>query len=306
MKLFVQKAAFFWGLFMLSVLLVMCLPATPRVSKSLLFANIKKDSLLEYTKSPRIIFVGGSNLSFGLDSQSIKDSLNKNPINTAVHASLSLKYMMDNSLKYIRKGDVVILVPEYMHFYKDYNCGSEELLRTIFDVNISKLSLLSISQMINIAPYVPKFVISRLKFSEYHSIAEDSVYSVNSFNKYGDVFLNLRQKKKNFEVSNEIKLENYNPKVIEKIKVFRSEIKKKGATLLISYPGFQDLSFIREIKGIKKIEAEYVKNNFIILGTPERYKFPSAMMFDTPYHLNEKGAFCRTKLLIEDLKKVYF
>lgn len=303
MKLFIQKVAFFLGLIMFSVLLVILLPATPRASKSLLFANLKKDSLLEHTRSPRIIFIGGSNLSFGLDSQSIKDSLNKNPINMAVHASLSLKYMMDNSLKYIKKGDVVVLIPEYVHFYKDYNCGSEELMRDIFDVNISKLSLLNINQMINIAPYLPKLFFSKLKISEYHNVIEDRIYSVNSFNKYGDVFLYLRKKKKNFAVSNKINIEDYNPDVIEKIKVFRSEIKKRGGTLLISYPGFQDLSFMKSIVSIKKIESEYVKNNFIILGTPERYKFPSSMMFDTPYHLNQTGAYFRTKFLIEDLKK---
>lgn len=54
----------------------------------------KKCQLLEDTPSPRIIFVGGSNLAFGLDSQRIKDSLNINVINYGLHAGIGLKYMM--------------------------------------------------------------------------------------------------------------------------------------------------------------------------------------------------------------------
>ena len=53
----------------------------------------KKCQLLEDTPSPRIIFVGGSNLAFGLDSQRIKDSLNINVINYGLHAGIGLKYM---------------------------------------------------------------------------------------------------------------------------------------------------------------------------------------------------------------------
>lgn len=56
----------------------------------------KKCQLLEDTPSPRIIFVGGSNLAFGLDSQRIKDSLNINVINYGLHAGIGLKYMIDD------------------------------------------------------------------------------------------------------------------------------------------------------------------------------------------------------------------
>ena len=67
-----------WFLMPIVILFVvgLLLPATPRASKSLLVANLQKDSLLENTKPPRVIFVGGSNLSFGLNSQMIKESLN--------------------------------------------------------------------------------------------------------------------------------------------------------------------------------------------------------------------------------------
>ena len=77
----------------------------------------KKCQLLEDTPSPRIIFVGGSNLAFGLDSQRIKDSLNINVINYGLHAGIGLKYMIDDISTYARKGDIIVFAPEYEHFY---------------------------------------------------------------------------------------------------------------------------------------------------------------------------------------------
>jgi len=74
MKKFAVKSI----LFLLAAVLVfgisMSLPSTPRAATSLLFAERQKDSLLKHTPPPRIIFVGGSNLSFGLNGQLIKDS----------------------------------------------------------------------------------------------------------------------------------------------------------------------------------------------------------------------------------------
>ena len=74
----------------------------------------KKCQLLEDTPSPRIIFVGGSNLAFGLDSQRIKDSLNINVINYGLHAGIGLKYMIDDISTYARKGDIIVFAPEYL------------------------------------------------------------------------------------------------------------------------------------------------------------------------------------------------
>ncbi|MEA2041760.1 MAG: hypothetical protein U9N85_04330 [Bacteroidota bacterium] len=40
------------------------------------------------------------------------------------------------------------------------------------------------------------------------------------------------------------------------------------------------------------------------MATPERYKIPASMIFNTPYHLLKIGVDYRTELLIEDIKKV--
>jgi hypothetical protein len=282
----------FLGLFM---------PATPRASKSLLFAKLNKDDLLKYTEQPRIIFVGGSNLSLGLNSHMIKDSLKLNPINTAVNAYVGLKYMLDNVIQYVKDGDIIVLVPEYFHFYKDYHDSSEELLRTVTEVNPEKIKLLNFTQLINTIPLIPKYTLTKINPLEYVDTTVNDVYSVNSYNQYGDTEAHWGKEKQDF-IHYEIN-GKYNPSVMKAIKKFESEIIKKNGVLLISYPCYQDISYLKSLVQISKIEEEYYKNGFTVLGNSKRYMFPDSMMFDTPYHLTKEGVDLRTTLFIEDFKK---
>ena len=160
------------------------LPVTRRTSANLLFGQVKKDSLLRNVSSPRIIFVGGSNLSFGLNSQLIYDSLHIYPINTAVHANLGLVYMMDHTLPFIKKNDVVVISPEYQQFYGDIAYGGEELIRTLVEISPQEILHLKRQQVINMLAQLPGYSFSKFKPSEY-LIPPDltGIYSVNSFNK---------------------------------------------------------------------------------------------------------------------------
>ncbi|MDR0682237.1 MAG: hypothetical protein LBG15_10390 [Dysgonamonadaceae bacterium] len=307
MKKFIIKVSAFTvitiGLFIVFLFL---LPPTPRATGSHLFGAIKKDSLLLNVPSSRIIFIGGSNLSFGLNSQTIKDSLELNPINTAIHAGIGIKYMLENTLQYVQKGDIIVLIPEYQHFYRKWHHGSEELLRTILEINKSKIKLLSLNQIFNCIPFTGNLVLSKLDNFEYIPV-EDSktgIYEVNSFNRYGDAYLHWdMQRIDSFEPDTIMIIDEYNPKVMQEIKKYNQKFQEKGTTLFISYPSYQDISFFNSEKAIKKIEQEYITSGLIILGTPERYRMPDSLMFDTPYHLNKTGVDYRTKLLIEDIRK---
>lgn len=305
MRKFIYKVFSFLFLIVGFTIIGLFLPVTPRAAKSLLMASVIKDSLLENTQSPRIIFVGGSNLSFGLNSQMIKDSLKMNPINTGIHAGIGLQYMIENTLRYVKKGDIIMLIPEYEHFYLDYNAGSDELLRMIFDVDLSNIKILNVEQFQNIISIMPKYATSKLNPTKYFNVIDSDVYSVNSFNDYGDAIAHYGKNRRDFHPTQNFKNE-FNNVVIEKLKKFEIDIKKKGASLIISYPAFQDISYVNCEKKIKRIQKEFEINNFSILGTPERYKILNVMMFDTPSHLNKQGVNYRTKLFIEDFKKSKF
>lgn len=298
MKSFIKKTILFLTPIILVFFSGLIIPATPRASKSLLFANRQKDSLLLYTKEPRIIFVGGSNLSFGLNSYMIKDCLSLNPINTAVHASIGAKYMLENTLKYIRKGDIIIIAFEYSHFYRPYDYVSDELLRTIFDVFPEKKKDLSLKQIVNLLQYVPKFTLTKFKPTEYYNMKESDIYSVNSFNKFGDAEAHWNMNKTGYQPSAIQGVFNQN--VIRKIRQFEDAVRIKGGIVYITFPSLDEISFSNSEEKVLLVENKLKENEFKLLGNAEKYIMPKEMMFNTSYHLNKKGVDHRTKLFIED------
>ena len=302
MKKFILNFLAFLLMIIIIIGIVIMLPATPREKTSLLFAKIDKDGLLKNTPSPRIIFIGGSNLSFGLNSQIIKDSLGYNPVNTAVHASIGLFYMLDNTLPFIKHGDVVIIVPEYSQYYNRSAYGGEELLRTALDVpGKGGITTLTSNQVYNTFPYILKYFFSKIKTSEYSGFDPDPIYSRNSFDKYGDAVGHWGMPAS--KVTPEVLKGSINYAIFYKLKNYQEILKKIGVPMYISFPGYQATSFKSSLSYINKADQLLIKNGFNILGTPKRYEIPDTLMFNTPYHLTKKAADERTTLLMQDLKK---
>ncbi len=302
MKLLIRNLIWFVIPLLILTVIGLFLPATPRASKSLLFAILQKDSLLKSAESPRIIFVGSSNLSFGLNSQMIKDSLKMNPINTGIHGAISTKFTIDNTIQYVKNGDIVVLITPYQHLYDRYSFGSPELLRTIFDVDLSYIKLLNAGQMLNLVQYIPKYSLSKFKPKEYLDKKESILYGIHSFNKYGDVYTHWGMK--GSEVPSITIAGKLNPKVINGIKEFEIQVRKKNAILFLSYPALQRESYLNSVEQLQKAESEYIRSGFKVIGSPERYVVPDSMLFDTPMHLKKNGVDYYTKLFLEDFKKV--
>jgi len=296
--IFVKSTVFFLVPISLLFLSGLFLPPTPRASTSLLFANVKKDSLLQHSEGPRIIFVGGSNLSFGLNSQTIRDSLGLYPINTGVNAAVGLKYMLENTLQYVKEGDKIILSIEYELFYKHYDQTSDVLLRTIVDVFPEKWKDLSLSQKFRLIPYLPRFSLTKLNPTEYVAYSENQMYGGNTFNEYGDAVSHWNLNGWDFRPANIGG--QFNMNVIHKMKEFESAVNQKEGEVLITFPGLDEVTFQKNRHAVLQVERNLKQTDFTILGSSERYVFPGEMMFDTHYHLIKEGVDVRTKRLIYD------
>lgn len=301
MKKFLLKIFIFCIISVVVFSIVIFLPATPKAKNYVLFSKIQKDSLLKNVPSPRIIFIGGSNLVYGLNSQLFKDSLALNSINTGSIATIGLSYMMDNTLPYIRSGDIVVIAPEYQQFFRSFAYGSQGLLRLLMDVDPTGFKYLKIQQWINITKRLPEYFVSKLDPNEYFDVKVNPAYRADIFNEYGDSNAHWVLKKQGFEPDNFIK-RRLNKDILVEMKIFEKEITDIGASLFITYPCFQAKSFELNKIEIDRVEKALIKNNFELLGTAERYKMNDSLMFDTPYHLIKTGVDLRTELLIEDIK----
>lgn len=285
------------GIFVAGLLL----PVTPRSSESLLFSQLQKDEMLRKTKAPRLILCGGSNLSFGIDSKTLSDSLHLNTINTGVHAQIGLQFMMDHCLPFVQQGDVVLLVPEYNQFFGDFAYGSEELLRTLLDVDKTEINKLQFKQIKKLLPLLPEYAFSKFRQREYfYHFDKDNVYLKTAFNEYGDVYKHWNSQRE--KVNPDVKLSGgLNENILVAMHQFEKAISEKGAKLLLGFPSYQSTSFEINREEISLVESTLRKEGFSVLGSAERYRLNDTLFFNTTYHLTKAGVDYRTRLLWEDI-----
>ncbi|MGI4020855.1 MAG: hypothetical protein ACRYFA_05060 [Janthinobacterium lividum] len=273
----------------------------------MLYSQIDKNELLKNTPSPRIIFVGGSNLAFGLDSKRIKDSLLLNPINTGIHINIGLKYMLANTIKYIKAGNIIVLAAEYQQFYGTLADGESELFSLVTDVVPQSRNSLDYKQYFKLVQLVPEFAQSKLQplllFYKYPKPDQFiGRYDRKAFNNYGDACAHWKLSAENPKPYLAI-TESLNNEIFKTLIDFKNMINRKKAKLYITFPGYQYSSYKNSITAIKQVESQLKNYNFNLISTPQEYIIPDNLIFDTPYHLTKKGVDYRTGLLIKDLKK---
>ena len=272
----------------------------------MLYTQIDKNKLLKNTPKPRLIFVGGSNLAYGLDSKKIKDSLNINPINTGVHVNLGLKFMLANTLQYIKPSDIIVLSSEYQQFYGNLANGEGELLSLVTDIIPQSRKLLDYQQVFTLAKLLPEYAQSKFRpiFLFYKFPKNDGVgrYDRAAFNNFGDATAHWKLSGENPKPYPAIN-ESFNLDALQALLNFRKEVYQKKAKLYVTFPGYQKSSYQNAVTKIMQVKEALKNNHFLLVSSPEEYIIPNSLIFDTPYHLTKKGVDYRTELLIQDLKK---
>jgi predicted Zn-ribbon and HTH transcriptional regulator len=259
---------------------------------------LDKIKLMEKVDDKRIVFIGGSNLAFGLNSPVIeKEIIECKVINLGLNAGIGLRYMLADYEKYLQKGDTVIIVPEYENFYND-GSGSQVL----WEVLSLKKSLknLTVFNFIRSLPYLFTATKDILMADENKEYGQKFSYDRRGFNENGDYTGHWKYKgKEKIQVrilSNSkitISIINYLEKFIE-----RSE--KKGIKVILLPPVFQKSSY-----EINKEKIEKISNSLITKFEvePKVFSYEDNLFFDTVYHLNKQGVDLRTKEIIRILKK---
>ena len=119
------------------------------------FSYTDKLQILKNTESPKIVFIGGSNLAYGIDSEKISEELNINVVNMGVNAGFGLKFIIDSTYNLLNKNDILILIPEYQHFFSIYSAGTSPTVYNAYqqaNVPLNKDQIIIFTK--NISQYV--------------------------------------------------------------------------------------------------------------------------------------------------------
>ena len=270
-----------------------------------------KHKMLAQSTSPKIIFIGGSNVSMGLNSEKIADTYHLPVVNTSIALWLGLKFMVNDVKPYIKKGDIVVISGEYNCYDESLNEagfeGYEALLTVVFNIFPPGKSYIDNKQWIHLAKFIPHYVISAIRYSLLNNDSERlTVESAKKeFNKYGDLYTHWKQPKIPFKPEEKcMGNEKLNPDVIPLLKKFNNYVLSKGATLVLIPPPMQDSSYQNQYYVINKIESQLKNSGLPFIAKTSRYELNDKYFNDLGYHLTKAGVDIRTDLVIEDLSKV--
>ena len=283
-----------------------------------LAAVLEKDRLIRTTPSPKIILVGGSNLAFGIDSRMMQDSLGLRVVNMGLYAKLGLRYMLAQVKPYVRRGDVVVVVPEYDQFYGKFSDGDNTLNTALLYAPADRIPDFIKSYSVVDVVLRPRVENARRSFLEasaalfgvknkYFPPDTNPVYNRHSFNQYGDVVSHLGKKSMSPDsiyVSALPPLKEFSRKTVEELNEIGDAARERGAHAYFLFPSYIDRSYAINAAAIDSLRQRLSRDMRVpILGTARDFVFPSNWFFDTRFHLNENGRGPRTVKMIEILRQ---
>jgi len=282
-------------------------------------ANRQKHSLLENTPSPKIVFVGGSNLAFGLDSGALEQKLRLPVINMGLCDMFGMRYVLDEVVDSIKAGDLVVMVPEYymLEFGAD---GTSELFRNVEAYPPSALWILksywhSPASLGKLFTIFHSYVIA--KWRSIVDSCADACYGDFSFrsltrpcepewcfNKQGDFLGHLNAPARS-RITYPLSCGQASPDSLYFINRFSRQLDARGAKLVLLPCPVPTNSYGSAAHNIGR-EFQQLRQtcNAVMPSQPERYVFDTEYFYETPYHLNATGRKLRTQRVAEDLRKL--
>lgn len=300
-----------------------CLPG---LDDPMCFGLLKeKHQILEQAPSPKVIFVGGSNLLFGLNGPKVAKGLRRPVVNMGLCLMFPLSYLLDEIKDNVHAGDLVVLSPEYADFSAEYsnNIAVADILdiypRAIYW--ILRSNCLDASQLQTFAGHVRALGLDKLDFAVHHfrQIVQNrcrwshgkynaglDVLNKENIDNCGDLTWHLRQKRDNmpspilFVVSSHV-----GESEAKTLNDFGDFCSTRGARFVMIPPSVSTAQLQAQKSKVDVITAECKQRVKVPLVTsPERYAFPVTMIFNNQYHLNKVGRDLRADRLIEDLKPI--
>jgi hypothetical protein len=278
-------------------------------AQNFLAASIDKQSLIRTQASPRLIFIGGSSMAFGVHSAEIAKACGRQPVNMGLHAALGLKFMLNQVAPHIRQNDWIIVAPEYQQFVR--MAGQSEMLVNMLEIDPSNVRLLDAPQwaaafdvgFIQRFGKISRAVLGRPgRFFRKNTMSASTrlYYRRKGFDQNGDVVAHLteqprglREKEFRFRYRDELVQE-----AIGQVNRFAKAAEARGAKVFFSHPPLPREVFVQNRPMLDRLEAE-LKAKLIVpqLDSAEELVFPVGDFFDTWYHLAATGVDKRTELL---------
>lgn len=246
----------------------------------------------------KIVIIAGSNGAFSINSRIINKELHMPVVNTSTHAGIGVRMQFEIFKELLRRGDVVVFIPEYDDD-SDRLYGNSVLLRIVGTHLPSAWGKITPFQWLHLYKYIG---LHDYECYEHRGITTfDGPYSAKSINEYGDIECQR-------EHVDSIKLYalkgNMDKRLIEYYKYVRSYSNNAGVRFVFLPPTLIKSCYDKNKAQIDSVEISLRQNGIPFDASPSRYSFPDSLYFDSPYHMTQSGANKRTERMVADMKRI--
>lgn len=270
--------------------------------------KFKMDKLADPRRKPTIVILGGSNAAFGYDTKLLNDSLEMPVFNAGLHAGLGMKFFLDDTSQYLKKGDVLVFSPEYDQFYGNLNDGQSEMTDAFYLYHCKYPGKMSFKQIVGVIQNTPAYLRRKIEYNVFAlaKLKSDPVYTLSSINEYGDVtwhwFHNRAHGLPSGRAMDKSKL-IFNESAFESLIGQLRTLKKRGVTVILYPAAYNKKAFDGSVNSIKDIAERLNKAGFPYVCSPKECSFEEDKFYDTDYHLNHEGALLHNKHFIGIIRK---
>lgn len=281
---------------------------------------LDKHARLEQTTQKKIVFVGGSNLAYGLDSETVEKALGYTVVNMGMNAFLGVRYMLGEVEAALKPGDVVVLAVENDAFHVQPAFDGVEgrpedllMMTKVRPAAFGQMPWATRKEVIAAIPGAVHHKAMRLINDGLRTLAGrapkasllDNLETRAGFNRYGDLVshINVTWTGPRDEPMDLGKLPP-NASVTQFLREHWERWRQRGIRVLLASPPVPAPYFEAQRAAITKIRTELERAMPGSAIAPfERYVFPDSCFFDDIHHLNGECRLKQSKMLTEDLAK---
>lgn len=294
--------------FLLKLVAALCLLAgyiyhvLPQYENGYNASLIDKVERLESIDGPKIVLLGHSSLTFGIDSERIEEAFGMPVVNMGLHGGNGNAFHEEMAKYNVAQGDIYIICHSD---YDDDNVIQDAM--TAWSSIENHLNLWKILRVNDIGTMAKAFPIYLKHCLGYHSAGTGNqdpggLYARSAFNEYGDVALLREGNQYTFE--GEVVPPGIGDAAVDRINELNGYLTKRGATLLVAGYPIGNGNVTAEAAEFEAFQEQLADRlDCPVISNYADYMFDYRYFYDTNLHLNTEGVALRTGQLISDIKR---
>lgn len=273
-----------------------------------------KAEMIATKPSPKIVLVGGSNISLSVDCRAMSDSLGMPVINTGLNAAIGLKYMLDRYTPLLRRGDRLLICAEYEHYFGQGAYGGSAILPqmlafdaagilTCRDMNYKQMRvvLTGFPNMALIA-MLPDWLQVGVGEAISGKHKNNALGGKEWFDDCGDYTKHLTDSQ-TYDVPTRLIDEDFDEDYYAYLRRQISGLQTRGVQVAFVPPSTYEENYKINSAKAEALARRLQADGYKLLMPMTGATYPKSMMYDSRYHLNRAGREEHTRRMIEAIRQ---